>query len=65
MCYNCGCGRPNDDHGKGHAGAEANGKAITNKTFSAAAKAFGMDAEEARQNTLDLLEEQELEESEA
>jgi hypothetical protein len=49
-----------DDHGKGHAGADANGKAITNKTFEAAGKAFGMDANDSRKNTLELLEEQEM-----
>ncbi len=64
MCYNCGCGLPNDDHGKGHAGVDAKGKAITNKTFAAAAKAFGMDVEDSKQNTIDLLEEEEIEEPE-
>jgi hypothetical protein len=55
---------PNDDHGKGHAGVDANGKAITNKTFAAAGKAFGMDAKDSRKNTLELLEEQEVEDAE-
>jgi len=64
MCYNCGCGLPNDDHGKGHAAVDPNGKAITNKTFAAAGKAFGMDAEESKRNTMDLLEEQDIHEEE-
>ncbi len=55
MCYNCGCGKPDDDHGKGHAGMTPDGKAITNKTFEAAGKAFDMSAEESRNNTKDLL----------
>lgn len=33
MCYNCGCGLPDDDMGQGHAGVDPNGKSITNKTF--------------------------------
>ncbi len=33
MCYNCGCGMPNNDMGKA--------ENITNKTFEAAAKAMG------------------------
>ena len=62
MCYNCGCGTPDDDHGKGHAGAEPDGKAITSKTFAAAGKAFGMNPADSRRNTLELLEEQEEDE---
>lgn len=41
--------------GKGHAGAEPQGKSITNKTFKAAAEVFGMDEKEAKKNTLELL----------
>lgn len=55
MCYNCGCQRPDDPMGKGHAGAESQGKSITNKTFKAAAEVFGMDEKEAKKNTLELL----------
>jgi hypothetical protein len=55
MCYNCGCGMPDDDHGKGHAGVTPDGRAITNKTFEAAGKAFGMNAGEAKRNTEELL----------
>jgi hypothetical protein len=47
MCYNCGCGMPDDDHGKGHAGVTPDGRAITNKTFEAAG--------EAKRNTEELL----------
>jgi hypothetical protein len=55
MCYNCGCGQPDDDHGKGHMGVDPNGKAITEKTFEAAGKAFEMSMEESKENTHDLL----------
>jgi hypothetical protein len=46
---------PADDHGKGHAGVDPKGKAITDKTFSAAAKAFDMTEKESKKNTHDLL----------
>ena len=58
MCYNCGCGRPDDDHGKGHMGVDRDGKSITNKTFEAAGKAFGQSLEESKENTRELLEEE-------
>jgi hypothetical protein len=48
MCYNCGCEMPDNDMG--------NPKNITNKTFEEAAKASGKKPEEAKKNTLDLLE---------
>lgn len=41
--------------GEGHAGLDPNGKAITNKTFDEAAKAFGMSVKEAKQSTYKLL----------
>lgn len=56
MCYNCGCGLPDDDMGQGHAGVDSEGKSITTKTFEAAAKSQNMDAEQARKNTLELLQ---------
>lgn len=56
MCYNCGCGMPDDDMGKGHAGVDPNGKSITNKTFDAAAESQGMDRKQAQKNALELLQ---------
>lgn len=56
MCYNCGCGMPDDDMGQGHAGVDPNGKSITNKTFQVAADSQGMSDEEAKKNTLELLQ---------
>jgi len=55
MCYNCGCGMPDDDMGQGHAGFDPDGKSITNKTFEEAAKSQGMNSDEAKKNTLKLL----------
>lgn len=55
MCYNCGCGMPDDDMGMGNAGVDPNGKSITNKTFKAAASSQGMSEEEAKKETLKLL----------
>ena len=49
MCYNCGCKKPDDDHG--------NPKNITNRTFSEAASAAKQTKEEAQKNTNALLEE--------
>lgn len=56
MCYNCGCGMPDDDMGQGSAGVDPNGKSITNKTFKVAADSQGMSEEQAKKNTLELLE---------
>lgn len=47
MCYNCGCGMPDDDMG--------NPKNITDKTFEEAAKASNQSMKEAKKNTLELL----------
>ncbi len=55
MCYNCGCGDPKDDHGKGHMGVDPQGKAITDKTFEEAGKAFQMNIEDSKKNTGDLI----------
>ena len=49
MCYNCGCQMPDNDMG--------DPRNITNKTFNEASKAAGQSAEEAKKNTLDLLQE--------
>jgi hypothetical protein len=48
MCYNCGCGMPNNDMGKP--------ENITNKTFQEAAKAMGQSTKESRENAYQLLE---------
>lgn len=58
MCYNCGCGLPDDDMGQGNAGVDPNGRSITDKTFEAAAKSQGMTVDEAKKQTLKLLKEE-------
>ncbi|OGF26098.1 hypothetical protein A2303_04840 [Candidatus Falkowbacteria bacterium RIFOXYB2_FULL_47_14] len=55
MCYNCGCGLPKEDHSRGHAGVDPDGKAITDKTFEAAGKAFDMDEKSSKENSKKLL----------
>ncbi len=50
MCYNCGCQLPDDNMG--------HPQNITNKTFEEAAKAMGQSVEEAKKETLKLLEKQ-------
>ena len=47
MCYNCGCGKLDDNMG--------NPKNITNKTFEEAAKASGQKTEEGKRNTYEAL----------
>ena len=48
MCYNCGCGMPNNDMG--------DPKNITSRTFEDAAKAMDQDVKMARQNARALLD---------
>jgi hypothetical protein len=48
MCYKCGCQMPDNDMG--------DPKNITNKTFKEAAAAAGQSEEEAKRNTLELLQ---------
>ena len=55
MCYNCGCGMPDDDHGKGHMGVALDGKAITSRTFVKAGEAFEQDEKTSKKNVHDLL----------
>jgi hypothetical protein len=50
MCYNCGCGMPNDKMG--------HQENITEETFEQAAKAMDQTVEEAKQETLKLLKKQ-------
>ena len=54
MCYNCGCGNPDDDMGSPDN--------ITNQTFEKAAKAWGQSPEEAKKNALKLLKQEVKEE---
>ena len=53
MCYNCGCGMPNDDMGKGK--VTEGGASLTDDDFKVLAKKWDMSEEEAKKNVLDLL----------
>lgn len=53
MCYNCGCGIPEDDMGKGP--LQKGGGGLINADFKHLAEQWGMTEEEAKKNTLDLL----------
>jgi vacuolar-type H+-ATPase subunit H len=48
MCYNCGCGMPNNDMGKA--------ENITSRTFEAAANAMDQPVTDAKRNARELLE---------
>jgi hypothetical protein len=48
VCYNCGCGMPNNDMG--------DPKNITNRTFEEAARAMKQDMKAAKQNARALLD---------
>lgn len=52
MCYNCGCRKPDDDHGD-----ERN---IINRDFEQAGEAMDQTPEQSRKNTLDLLKDVDL-----
>lgn len=56
MCYNCGCGLPNDDMGKGK--ISSGGGALTDDDFKILADKWGMSVEEVKQNTFNLLKKQ-------
>lgn len=56
MCYNCGCGVPNDDMGKGK--VSEGGGALTEGDFKLLAEKWGVSVEEAKKNTLETLKQQ-------
>ncbi len=47
MCYNCGCGKPDNDMG--------DSKNFTGKTFEEEAKVSSQSPKDAKKNTLELL----------
>lgn len=53
MCYTCGCRKPDDDHG--------DPRNLVNDHFEAAGEAMDLSPEEPRKNTLDLLQDVDLE----
>lgn len=56
MCYNCGCGEPDDPMGKGR--VSDGGGSLTDDDFSKMAEKWGMSIEEAKKNTYQLLKAQ-------
>lgn len=56
MCYNCGCGVPDDDMG------DPNN--LTEEDFKKAAEASGQTVEDAKKNTLEMLQKQVKQKSE-
>jgi hypothetical protein len=56
MCYNCGCGIPDDDMGVGK--LSQGGNSLTEEDFVKMAKGWGMSVEEAKRNVLRLLKDQ-------
>lgn len=56
MCYNCGCGLPNDPMGKGR--VRAGGYSLTEDDIKQMADGWGMGVEEAKKNMYDMLSKQ-------
>jgi len=56
MCYNCGCGVPNDDMGRGK--VTEGGSSLTEDDIKKMAEDWGMTVEEAKKNIYDLLKKQ-------
>lgn len=56
MCYNCGCGLPNDDMGRGK--ISDGGASLTEDDFKKMASDWGMSVEEAKKNVYELLKSQ-------
>ncbi|MEK9178189.1 MAG: hypothetical protein AAB801_00235 [Patescibacteria group bacterium] len=56
MCYNCGCGVPTDDMGRGK--VTEGGSSLTEEDIKKMAEDWGMTPEEAKRNIYDLLKKQ-------
>ncbi len=56
MCYNCGCGLPNDPMGKGK--LEDGGGSLVEDDIKHMAEKWGMSVEETKKNMLDMLQKQ-------
>lgn len=56
MCYNCGCGIPDDDMGK--CKLKDGGASLTEDDFKHMAKEWGMTVEETKKEVFKLLEKQ-------
>lgn len=56
MCYNCGCGMPDDDMGKGH--LHEGGGSLTEEVWKHMAQQWNMSVEDAKKNVLEELKKQ-------
>ena len=56
MCYNCGCGMLNNDMGKGK--VAKGGGSLTEDDWKHMATKWNMSVEEAKKNTLQVLQKQ-------
>lgn len=54
MCYNCGCGVPDDNMGK----SDMTGASLTDKSFEEMARQWGMTVEETKKEVFNLLKKQ-------
>ncbi len=56
MCYNCGCGMPNDPMGKGK--VSEGGGSLTEDDIKHMADKWGMSVAQAKKNMLQMLQKQ-------
>lgn len=56
MCYNCGCGLPNDDMGRGR--VSQGGGSLTEDDIKILAEKSGTTVEDAKKNMLAMLQKQ-------
>ncbi len=56
MCFNCGCGIPNDPMGKKR--VSEGGPSLTEDDIAKMAKGWGMSVEETKKNMYDMLKKQ-------
>lgn len=56
MCYNCGCGIPDDPMGKGR--IKDNGGSLTEEDIKQMVDKWGMTVIETKKNILDMLQKQ-------
>lgn len=56
MCYNCGCGIPDDDMGRGK--ISEGGSTLTEDDIKLMAKKWGMSVEETKKHMYELLKQE-------
>jgi hypothetical protein len=55
MCYNCGCGMPDDDMGQGHILFDKDGKSITDHTMKKLSEDWKISEGEVKETIFELL----------